>query len=125
MFTVRICSNAAANALYHIAPFFKDKFFAHLYEYTFANDNGENPIMKKIHTYVDHWPEAFKKNIGLLLFGDVRTGKSFAAGCIANTLLDQDIPVFMTNFQSILSRLGGTFGEDRTAFLTAWKTMTS
>ena len=76
-----------------------------------------NPVMAKIHAYVDHWEEAFKKNIGLLLFGDVGTGKSFAAGCIANTLLDQDIPVLMTNFPSILSRLAGTFGEDRTAFL--------
>ena len=68
-------------------------------------------------SFVDHWPEAFKKNIGLLLFGDVGTGKSFLAGCIANALLDQDVPVLMTNFPTILSRLCGTFGEDRTAFL--------
>ena len=89
----------------------------YLSEYTFAHDNGENPVMAKIHAYVDHWKEAFKKNIGLLLFGDVGTGKSFAAGCVANSLLDRDIPVLMTNFPSILARLGGTFGEERTAFL--------
>ena len=64
------------------------------------------------HAYVDHWPQAFKHNIGLLLFGDVGTGKFFLAGCIANTLLDQDVPV-----PAILARLYGTFGEDRTAFL--------
>ena len=40
-------------------------------------------------------------NIGLLLFGDVGTGKSFAAGCIANALLDRDVPVLMTNFPVI------------------------
>ena len=89
----------------------------YLYEYTFDRDNGENPVMVKIHAYVDHWKEAFEKNIGLLLFGDVGTGKSFAAGCIANSLLDRDVPVLMTNFPSILARLGGTFGEERTAFL--------
>ena len=89
----------------------------YLYEYTFAHDNGENPVMTKIHAYVDHWKVAFKKNIGLLLFGDVGTGKSFAAGCVANSLLDQDVPVLMTNFPSILARLGGTFGEERMAFL--------
>ena len=89
----------------------------YLYGYTFANDNGGNPAMVKAHAYVDHWPQAFKKNIGLLLFGDVGTGKSFLAGCIANALLDQDVPVLMTNFPSILSRLCGTFGEDGTAFL--------
>ena len=89
----------------------------YLYGYTFANDNGGNPVMAKAHAYVDHWPQAFKRNIGLLLFGDVGTGKSFAAGCIANALLDRDVPVLMTNFPSILSRLCGTFGEDRMAFL--------
>ncbi len=89
----------------------------YLYGYTFANDSGENPVMEKVHAYVDHWPEAFKKNIGLLLFGDVGTGKSFAAGCIANALLNQDVPVLMTNFPTILSRLAGTFGEERIAYL--------
>ena len=82
----------------------------YLYGYTFDNDNGENPVMAKAHAYVDHWRQAFKRNIGLLLFGDVGTGKSFAAGCIANALLDQDVPALMTNFPTILARLCGTFG---------------
>ena len=73
--------------------------------------------MEKARAYVDHWPEAFKRNVGLMLFGDVGTGKSFAAGCIANALLDRDVPVLMTNFPTILARLSGMFGEDRTAFL--------
>ena len=89
----------------------------YLYEYTFAHDNGENPVMAKARAYVDHWEEAFQRNIGLLLFGDVGTGKSFAVGCIANALLDRDVPVLMTNFPTILARLSGTFGEDRAAFL--------
>ena len=55
--------------------------------------------MEKARAYVDHWPEAFKRNVGLLLFGDVGTGKSFAAGCIANALLDRDVPVLMTKEQ--------------------------
>ena len=73
--------------------------------------------MTKARAYVDHWPEAFNRNIGLLLFGDVGTGKSFAAGCVANALLDRDVPVLMTNFPTILARLSGTFGADRTDFL--------
>ena len=89
----------------------------YLYGYTFDHDNGENPAMAKARAYVDHWPDAFKRNIGLLLFGDVGTGKSFAAGCIANALLDRDVPVLMTNFPTILARLSGMFGEDRAAFL--------
>ena len=60
----------------------------YLYDYTFANDNGQNPLMDKARAYVENWKEAYKSNIGLLLFGDVGTGKSFFAGCIANALLD-------------------------------------
>ena len=89
----------------------------YLYDYTFANDNGDNPLMAKAHAYVEHWEEAFRNNTGLLLFGDVGTGKSFFAGCIANALLDRDIPVLMTNFPSILNRLTGMFSEDRTEFI--------
>ena len=89
----------------------------YLYDYTFANDNGKNPLMAKAHAYVEHWDEAFYKNTGLLLFGDVGTGKSFFAGCIANALLDRDVPVLMTNFPSILTRLTGMFSEDRAEFI--------
>ena len=60
----------------------------YLYDYTFANDNGKNPLMDKARAYVENWKGAYKSNIGLLLFGDVGTGKSFFAGCIANALLD-------------------------------------
>lgn len=66
---------------------------------------------------MEHWPDALKSNTGLLLFGDVGTGKSFFAGCIANALLERDVPVLMTNFPAILARLTGVFGEDRSAFL--------
>ncbi len=91
----------------------------YLYDYTFANDNGQNPLMKKARTYIEHWNEAYRYNTGLLLFGDVGTGKSFFAGCIANALLDRDIPVLMTNFPTILNRLTGMFTEDRAEFISS------
>ena len=92
----------------------------YLYDYTFSNDNGQNPLMDKAHAYVENWKEAYKSNIGLLLFGDVGTGKSFFAGCIANALLDQDVPVLMTNFPTILNRLTGMFSEDRSEFIASF-----
>lgn len=73
--------------------------------------------MKKARAHVDNWKQAYQDNTGLLLFGDVGTGKSFFAGCIANALLDRDIPVLMTNFPSILNRLTGMFSEDRADFI--------
>ena len=36
------------------------------------------------------------ENLGLLLWGGVGTGKSFLAGCIANALMEQEVPVRMT-----------------------------
>ena len=89
----------------------------YLYDYTFANDNGQNPLMDKARAYVENWKEAYKNNTGLLLFGDVGTGKSFFAGCIANALLDRDVPVLMTNFPTILSRLTGMFPEERIDYI--------
>ena len=97
--------------------FLQDRY---LYDYTFSNDNGQNPLMDKAHAYVENWKEAYKSNIGLLLFGDVGTGKSFFAGCIANALLDQDVPVLMTNFPTILNRLTGMFSEDRSEFIASF-----
>ena len=73
--------------------------------------------MDKARAYVENWKEAYRINTGLLLFGDVETGKSFFAGCIANALLDRDVPVLMTNFPTILNRLTGMFSEDRAAFI--------
>ena len=76
--------------------------------------------MDKARAYVENWKEAYKNNTGLLLFGDVGTGKSFFAGCIANALLDRDVPVLMTNFPTILNRLTGMFSEDRADFIASF-----
>ncbi len=88
-----------------------------LKNYTFANDIGDNPNMPKAKNYVKHWQEMYSENIGLLLYGDVGTGKSFFAGCIANALIERGIPVLMTNFSKILNSLTGMFEEDRNAYI--------
>ena len=58
-----------------------------LKNYTFANDKGFNPEIKKAYDYVAHWEEMRVKSLGLLLWENVGIGKSFFAGCIANALL--------------------------------------
>ena len=86
-------------------------------EWTFAHDNGKCPQMSKAHLYVEHWEQMRENNYGLLLWGKVGTGKSYFAGCIANALLEQDVPVLMTNFPTILNRMTGLFSSDRADFL--------
>lgn len=77
--------------------------------WTFANDHGQNPQMQLAQRYVAHWPEMREKNVGLLLWGGVGTGKSFMAGCIANALMEQEVAVCMTNIARIMNELNSTF----------------
>ena len=78
-------------------------------DWTFANDNGRSPQMHHAHRYVEQWQTMRAENLGLLLWGGVGTGKSFLAGCIANALMEQEVPVRMTNFVRILNELNSSF----------------
>lgn len=88
-----------------------------LKEYIFANDKGFNPEIQYAYSYVEHWEKMKEKSLGLLLWGDVGTGKTFFAGCIANALLDKGISVLMTNFSRILNTLTGIYSDDRNKFI--------
>ena len=76
-----------------------------LYSWTFDKDNGKNPVMKVAKDYVSKWSDFASKNAGLVLWGDVGTGKTFFAACIANALVEQNVSVKMTNFSTILNDL--------------------
>ena len=76
-----------------------------LYSWAFDKDNGKNPIMWMARDYVDKWSDALSDNMGLVLWGDVGTGKTFFAACIANALVEQNVSVKMTNFSTILNDL--------------------
>ena len=89
-----------------------------LRKHTFENDLGYNPKqMDMAKQFVRHWDEFKKDSMGLLLWGPVGTGKSFIAGCIANALLDQGVPVMMTNFARLLNRLTDMYAGDRNAYI--------
>ena len=80
--------------------------------WTFEHDNGNCPQMYLARHYVEHWPEMAEKNTGYLLWGGVGTGKSFFAGCIANALLEQEVPIRMTNFAEVINDLNATFEKN-------------
>ena len=71
--------------------------------------------------YVANWKKVRAENLGLLLWGDVGTGKSFAAACIANALLEQATPVLMTNFSKILNQMGTMYTEERYQYIASFK----
>ena len=78
--------------------------------WTFANDDRKNPKMSDaMQNYVKHFDEFRAKGKGLLLFGNVGTGKTFYAACIANALIDRGIPCLVTNFARIANTVQGLF----------------
>ncbi|MGN0441683.1 MAG: ATP-binding protein [Acutalibacteraceae bacterium] len=82
-------------------------------EYTFANDNGSKPeITKQVKRYVERWDEIKANNIGVLFYGDVGTGKSFYAACIANALIDKGVPVHIATLSDLVRLRTANYGKD-------------
>ena len=88
-----------------------------LRDYNFAHDLGCTPELGKARAYVEHFREMEATSTGLLLWGGVGTGKTFFAGCVANALIEQGIPVLMTNFARVLNTLTGLHPEERNRFI--------
>lgn len=85
-------------------------------EWTFGNDNGKCPQMHKAYSYVEQWEQISTGNYGLILWGNVGTGKSYFAGCIANALMEKEVSVCMTNFALILNDLAASY-KDRNEYI--------
>jgi len=88
-----------------------------LLDATFDHDDGKTPQLKFLKNYVESWPEQKAKNHGLLLYGDIGTGKTFCAGCVANALIEKDVPVLMTSFPKILNSLSSFGSDDKNGFI--------
>lgn len=85
--------------------------------WTFANDDGESEqVINIAKRYVDNFPKMLEDGKGLLFFGSVGTGKSYASGCIANALIDKETSCIMTNFAEIRKKAQASFdGAERLA----------
>ncbi len=84
---------------------------------TFDKDNGAVPQLAWARRYVEHWPEMRRENIGLLFWGPSGTGKTFAAACIANALVEREVGVRMITLGDALVQLFGMNGEERVRYL--------
>lgn len=90
-----------------------------LVDSTFERDDGSLPQIASAKRYVDTWPDRKANNDGLLLWGDVGTGKTFYAACIANALIEKGVSVLMTNFAKILNSLSGLYAEEKNEFVSS------
>lgn len=83
---------------------------AEMMQWTFANDDMENEqITKAMKRYVENFPELKEQGKGLLLYGSVGRGKTYASCEVANALIDKGYSVLVTNFSRILNTLQSTF----------------
>ena len=79
-----------------------------LMNYTFDMDDGSMPtITNAMMAYVDNFHELRKTGKGLLLYGDVGTGKTFFAACVVNALINKGHPCLMTNFSRLANQIAG------------------
>lgn len=85
--------------------------------WTFKSAGTMTPQLEKVKRYAEHWDEFRKDGQGLLLFGNVGTGKSYAAGCVANALINEMHTVRYTTISDAVNRMQGKFGADREEYL--------
>lgn len=77
---------------------------------TFEFDDNQNPKITGIaKRYVDNFKDIKSKGSGLILFGNVGSGKTFISACIANALLDKGYPCLVTNFARLINTIHGMY----------------
>lgn len=79
-------------------------------KWTFANDDHANEYISTIaRNYVENFSEMMENGKGLVFFGQVGTGKTFAAASIANALIDKGHPCLVTNFARLVNTIFGMY----------------
>lgn len=89
-------------------------------DWTFDRDDGKNQKSIAIaRQYVSGWKTHLDKGQGLLFWGTVGTGKSFAAACISNALREKHVPTLFTSFGEIIKSVSD-FSVDKIQFFDAF-----
>ena len=75
-------------------------------EWTFEMDDKANAKLSTLaRNYADRFPVFKDRGLGLLLYGEVGSGKSFAAACICNALIDKGYSCLFTSFAGLHKRI--------------------
>lgn len=79
-------------------------------QWTFDKDDGTNEHITNIaRKYVENFDVMLENGKGLLFYGDVGTGKTFAAACIANALIDKGYPCLLTSLSRLINTISGMY----------------
>lgn len=80
---------------------------------TFKQTSENGTVYRLCERYVNMFDKFYSENQGLLFWGKVGTGKSYAAACISNELIEKGTSVLMTSFARILSLIRQGSEEER------------
>lgn len=79
-------------------------------KWTFAADDKKLPKISNVMlNYANNFDKMLASGKGLMLYGNVGSGKSFYAACIVNQLIDQGRPCLMTNFSRLVNTIQGMY----------------
>ena len=86
---------------------------AEMKAWTFDKDDGGNPELTAVaKQYTNNFHDMLKMGKGLLLYGEVGTGKTFMGACIVNEVINQGYTAHATNFARIVNAVNAHY-EDR------------
>lgn len=63
--------------------------------------------------YLKNWKRMFAENVGLYLWGNTGSGKTYMAAAIANRLVDQGVKVYMDSVTQLTNMLGDVYSGKR------------
>lgn len=76
-----------------------------------TDDRKNETISRLINGYINDFCEAYVNGYGFTLSGGPGTGKTFAAACIANELIDKGYTVYIRTLADILSEIQRSFTD--------------
>ena len=98
----------------HIRDLKRDCFpSAKLTEWNLSNDKGYAPeLVTAARNYIKNWKDFYSRGKGMFFYGGCGNGKTFAACCVANALLEAEIPVKFTSFAKIVNDSRGVWDRE-------------
>ncbi|MGN0680142.1 MAG: ATP-binding protein [Oscillospiraceae bacterium] len=81
----------------------------------FNVDKGKSPAaIQAAHYYVENFEKLAPRNMGLMFLGDVGTGKTFAACCIANALIEKGYRALVATASDLIRTVRNPYTEAET-----------
>lgn len=87
------------------------------------DDENSIQMTAKIKGYAANFDRAYENNLGLMLYGQPGTGKTFYAECVARSLIKDGRFAWMTSIRMLSSAMSQNYGENRNAILNRIKSV--